>query len=372
MPAAHRSVVSLASVPIVMLFAIVSANRNDSWNTSATLARSVVARDFGEVDAADAHRHPCRAGRAPRAARTASSCRSRSGRRARPPRRARCGRRSPAAPARRRRIRTRAPSARRRAARPGSACGSRRHRFRRRPRAPGRCDRGRRPNAASPRAGSPTTRIGKASSVNRAIACTSSPGETAPVDTRQPPTASSAMMARFGSASRVGSKSARSAPTRTRATRSCVGGAGQPLHLGVLAPERLHDQRAFEALVRDRRHVADPLLHRLRGQLDAPGVEAVQREHRREQHETDQGEQRIDREERDEREDDQQHEAGRERQRVDHLRRDHHVVVGVGEQGSGRVLAVERQAARRGSGRRSGGAASPCWPRPSCPRSTAG
>ena len=46
------------------------------------------------------------------------------------------------------------------------------------------------------------------------------PGETAPVDTRHPPTASSTMMARFGSASRVGSKSARSAPTRTRATRS--------------------------------------------------------------------------------------------------------------------------------------------------------
>ena len=66
----------------------------------------------------------------------------------------------------------------------------------------------------------PTTRIGNASSVNNAIACTRSPGETAPVETRQPPTASSAMIARFGSASRVGSKSARSAPTRTRATRS--------------------------------------------------------------------------------------------------------------------------------------------------------
>ena len=40
MPAAHRNDVSLASVPIVMLLAIVSVNRNDSWNTSATLARS--------------------------------------------------------------------------------------------------------------------------------------------------------------------------------------------------------------------------------------------------------------------------------------------------------------------------------------------
>ena len=189
----------------------------------------------------------------------------------------------------------------------------------------------------------PTTRIGNASSVNNAIACTSSPGDTAPVDTRQPPTASSAMIARFGSASRVGSKSARSAPTATRADAQLVGRVAQPLHLGVLAPERLHDHCAFEALVRDRRHVADPLLHRLRGQLDPARVEAVQREHRREQHETDQREQRIDREERDEREDDQQHEAGRERQRVDHLRRDHHVVVGVGEQRSGRVLAVERQ-----------------------------
>ena len=37
-----QSSVSLASVPIVMLFAIVSVNRNDSWNTSATLRAQIV------------------------------------------------------------------------------------------------------------------------------------------------------------------------------------------------------------------------------------------------------------------------------------------------------------------------------------------
>ena len=219
MPAAHRNDVSLASVPIVMLFAIVSVNRNDSWNTSATLVRSVVAGDLGEVDAADAHHTLV----GPVEAREQLAQRRLAAARRADERDHLTGRDANVAVLQhrhagdvsvleRRRLRRRAGRPAARADAPGMGSGD------------AASTPSMRSSATTERGISssrkPTTRIGNASSVNNAIACTSSPGETAPVDTRHPPTASSTMMARFGSASRVGSKSARSAPTRTRATRS--------------------------------------------------------------------------------------------------------------------------------------------------------
>ena len=87
----------------------------------------------------------------------------------------------------------------------------------------------------------PTTRIGNASSVNNAIACTRSPGETAPVDTRQPPTASSATIAEVRE--RIEGRLEQRAQRTDADPRhpQLVGGVAQPLHFGVLAPERLHD-----------------------------------------------------------------------------------------------------------------------------------
>ena len=63
------------------------------------------------------------------------------------------------------------------------------------------------------------TRTGNARMPNSVIAWTSWPGVTAPLDTRQAPTASTAIVPRSVSVSRAGSNVARNAPTRSRACR---------------------------------------------------------------------------------------------------------------------------------------------------------
>ena len=92
---------------------------------------------------------------------------------------------------------------------------------------------------------------------NSAMAWTSSPVVTAPVETRQAPSQSRAMVPRLGRASRPGSNPARRRPTTSRSRRSACGLRVEALDLPVLEPERLDHERALEALVGHRRHVAD-------------------------------------------------------------------------------------------------------------------
>ena len=120
-----------------------------------------------------------------------------------------------------------------------------------------------------------------------------------------------------------------------------VGRDRQPVDLVVLEAERLHHERAVEALVRDPGDLAHVRLHGGGGPLDAAGVVAVEQRHQREEDEPDQGQDRVDDEERDDREDDEDDEPGGEGQRVDDLGGREDVGVGVGEQLAGRRAAVE-------------------------------
>ena len=123
---------------------------------------------------------------------------------------------------------------------------------------PGRGGRSRRRRGAAPRGRSPTTCIGKARMLNRAMPCTRSPVVMRPSEICHEPRASSAMMPTVGMACehrlerspgagrrRCGWSAARSAAARSRSI-SCVAAA-----------ERLHDERAVEALVHDPRDGAD-------------------------------------------------------------------------------------------------------------------
>ena len=65
------------------------------------------------------------------------------------------------------------------------------------------------------------------------------------------PTTRTSSVPRLGSRSITGSKNARTMPTRTLASRSCVARAGEPGLLARLRAERLDEHGGLEALVRD-------------------------------------------------------------------------------------------------------------------------
>ena len=115
---------------------------------------------------------------------------------------------------------------------------------------------------------------------------------------------------------------------------------GEPLGLGVLAPERLHDERAVDRLVRDGRDLADPLLRPRGRPLHPLGEGPVHQRERREQDRPDEREPRVGGEQLDHREDDQHDHAGGERHRPEHVDRRLHVGLHVREQLAGRRLAV--------------------------------
>ena len=241
-----------------------SAKRNDSWNTSATAARNSGRLDVARVDAADPDRRRGRARRARRRDRTACSCPSRSRRRARRPR-----------PARPRNVQSRThrlapgyansmPSTSTASGPAGSGTRTRGSHRGKRGEDPIDARRSRRPNAASPRAGSRRRRIGNASSVNSNITV----HELARCDRalRDPPSAER----EDRDAAEVGHRVERRLEERAQLAdrdplgAQAVGRHRQPVPLERLETERLHRERAVEALVRDRRHLADPLLHHRR------------------------------------------------------------------------------------------------------------
>ena len=130
-------------------------------------------------------------------------------------------------------------------------------------------------------------------------------------------------------------------PPSTRSSRSASACIGEPLGLGVLAPEGLDDERAVDRLVRDRGDLADVLL-RARGRLLHPLGEApVHQRERREQRAPDRARATGRRASIWIIASTHQHDhAGRERHRPEHVDRRLHVGLHVREQLAGRRLAV--------------------------------
>ena len=110
----------------------------------------------------------------------------------------------------------------------------------------------------------PTTRMGKARMPNRAMACTSSPVVMVPVDTRQAPTASRAIVPEVGQGVEAGLEAGPQPPDPQARPRRLLGAAGAG-HLAGLQAQRLDHQRALEGLVGHRGHVAQAGLGRAAG-----------------------------------------------------------------------------------------------------------
>ena len=181
-------------------------------------------------------------------------------------------------------------------------------------------------------------RNGKARIPNSAMACTSSPVVTAPDDTRHAPSQRSAMVPRLGRASRPGSKPARSRPTTSRSRRRSSARCRSRSTSRSSRPERLHHEGALEALVGDRRHVADAGLRGGGGPLDPLRVGVVEEGEAREQRERHREQHGVDERQLHHRHDDDHDHAERERERLHGHRRPLAVGVGVGEQLAGGVL----------------------------------
>ena len=117
----------------------------------------------------------------------------------------------------------------------------------------------------------------------------------------------------------------------------------EPLGLGRLAPEGLHDQRAVDRLVGDGRDLADPLLRPRGGTLHPLGEVAVHHRESREHDRRDQREEEVGGDQLDHRQDDQHDHAGGERDRPEHVHRRLDVGLHVGQQLTGGGLAVVRE-----------------------------
>ena len=137
-------------------------------------------------------------------------------------------------------------------------------------------------------------RNGKARIANSAIACTSSPVVMSPVDTRQAPSQSRSDGAevREGVEARLepGPQPADDQPLAAQ----LLGPLPHPLDLAALEAERLHEQRALEALVGHARHVADAGLGGGGRLLDALRVGVVEQGQPREQRDGDAEEHPVD------------------------------------------------------------------------------
>ncbi len=216
------------------------------------------------------------------------------------------------------------------------------------------------------------TRTGKDRMPNSVMAWTSWPGVTAPLDTRQAPTASTAIVPRLVSVSRAGSNVARNAPTRSRTCRR------RPAASRIRAPSRPSSPSVLTTSAPSndscarRGDLAGPLLrHRGRG-LDAGGVDAAHDPERGEQRQAHDHEQRVDRRQAHDGRGQQHHDAEGERQRLDGGDRPLDVRVGVRQELAGRDGARSRRAAPAGRCRSPGPprcAACAGW---SCSRSSGG
>ena len=119
--------------------------------------------------------------------------------------------------------------------------------------------------------------------------------------------------------------------------------AAQPFDLGGFASERLDDQGALEALVGDRGDLADRLLGPRRRRFHSGGVDLTHHHEEREQHDAEQRHKRVNDEQGDDGDDHQGQHTHRKGQRLEHHRGRGEVDVGVGEQFTGRPLAMEPQ-----------------------------
>ena len=119
--------------------------------------------------------------------------------------------------------------------------------------------------------------------------------------------------------------------------------AAQPLDLGGFASERLDDQGAFEAFVGDRGDLADRLLGPRRRRFHSGGVDLTHHHEEREQHDAEQRHKRVNDEQGDDGDDHQGQHTHRKGQRLEHHRGRREVDIGVGEQFTGRPLAMEPQ-----------------------------
>ena len=126
------------------------------------------------------------------------------------------------------------------------------------------------------------------------MAWTSWPAVTAPLDTRQAPTASTAIVPRLVSVSRAGSKVARSASTCRPHVAQPAGGLAHAGDLAPLEAQGLDHQRPVERLVGQGGHLAGPVLHVGGRGLDAGGVDPAHHAERGEQGQAHEGEQRVD------------------------------------------------------------------------------
>ena len=184
-------------------------------------------------------------------------------------------------------------------------------------------------------------RIGHASRPNSAMNWTRSPSVTAPDETRHEPTARSADRADRGERLQRRLEPRADEPGLDPLVLQRAGLDRQPLGLVGLPPERLHDHRAVDALVRDGGDLADPLLGAPRGPFHPPGEAAVHQRERREQQDADHREVQVGREQRDQREQDQEEHAGRERDGVQDVHGRLDVGLHVRDQLAGRRLLVE-------------------------------
>ena len=184
-------------------------------------------------------------------------------------------------------------------------------------------------------------RIGHDSRPNSATKPTSWPGVMAPVETRHAPTA---MQERAAERREGVERRPRTwpgpCPPRPARARSSSARSPSLRRLGVLAPERLHDERAVDRLVGHRRDLADPLLGALGRSLDALGERPVHHRERREQQRAHERQPRVGQQQRDHREDRERDHAGGERDRPEHVDRRLHVGLHVREQLAGGRLAV--------------------------------
>ncbi len=119
----------------------------------------------------------------------------------------------------------------------------------------------------------------------------------------------------------------------------------EALGLGLLAAERLHDERAIDRLVRDARHLADPLLRPLGGTLHPACERPVHKRERREDQDAEREQVRVGDREHHQRERHEEDDAGRERHGVQDVDRGLDVGLHVREELAGRRLPVvgERQ-----------------------------
>ncbi len=165
----------------------------------------------------------------------------------------------------------------------------------------------------------------------------------APAWTRYAPATTRTTLASDGTASSRDSNVARSWATLILASRRAADLGLEAGRLVLLGAQRLHHEGAVEALVHERRHVADPVLGLVGRAGHPPLVVHVEQAEGGEQDEGDGAEHRVDQEQPDRGDDDHDHHARRVGQGRQHLGGRFGVDAGVGDERTRGVLLEPRQ-----------------------------